>query len=132
MTKFASLKSAPSRTELINDLQRLFNRYIRQRDSGLPCIYCGKPITKTGEHVGTAAHYLPVSTSWALRFDPDNVHVAGLVCNMHDNRVKYRENLVKIIGEERVSLLERQQYSLAKMTTGEIVEKIEHFKNLKP
>lgn len=131
MSKFDLLTKPQSRTSLLNELQRLFNRYIRKRDKDRHCIYCSKPIEKTGEHCATAGHYLPVSTAAFLRFDTDNVHMAGLICNFRDDREKYRENLVKRIGEDRVKVLEKQQHSLSKMTRQEIVEKIEHFKNLK-
>lgn len=130
MTKFSRLKSEPSRTELVNELQRIFNKFIRERDKGKPCIYCGKDILKSGEHVATAAHYLPVSTSAALRFEPLNVHLAGLICNFNDDRKAYRENLVRRIGDLPVRLLEMRQHSLEKLTREEIVEKIQHFKTL--
>ena len=32
-----------SNAQRLNDLQVLVNRYVRQRDSGKPCISCGKP-----------------------------------------------------------------------------------------
>lgn len=119
-----------SRTRLLNDLQRLFNTYIRKRDHGKPCIYCLKPISRTGLHVATAGHYIPVSIAGGLRFDTDNVHLAGGDCNVKDDRVAYRRNLVARIGEDRVLVLEARQHSLAKMTTFEIREKITFFKKL--
>lgn len=117
------------RGKLVNQAQRLFNRYIRKRDKGKPCIYCGKPIN-SGFHGATAGHYLPVSTAESLRFDTDNVHLAGLLCNLHDDRSAYRQNLLLRIGEERVLALEKRQHELVRMTKSEIIDKIELFKRI--
>lgn len=122
-------KPGKSRTQLMNELQELFNRYIRVRDKGKPCIYCGSK-TYSGYHFASAAHYLPVSIAPALRLDTDNVHLAGYDCNVADDRVKYRKNLLVRIGKTRVEALEASAKSLIKLTTPEIEEKITYFKGL--
>jgi hypothetical protein len=53
---------------LLKDFEKVFNAWIRQRDSGKPCISCNQ------NKVLQAGHYWPVSGYKALRFDEDNVH----------------------------------------------------------
>lgn len=118
------------RTEKLKELQLVFNRYIRLRDEGRPCIYCGQPCLKWGEHFPTAGHYMPISTHAHLRFDTDNVHLAGMSCNVIDDRKAYRVNLIARIGLVRVEQLESNRRFLLKLTTPEIVEKITFFRKL--
>ncbi len=91
---------------LIQDTQRLFNKYIRLRDKGKPCISSGIPYKSDFE----AGHCFPVSTYPGLRFDFDNVHGQSV----KDNRFKdgaqedYLINLYRRIGKERTeALIER-------------------------
>jgi len=92
-----------SRREVLNDAQRIFNKYIRLRDEHLPCISCG-------EHRNTydAGHYRSVGAAPQLRFNEDNCHKQCVACNQHKsgNAVEYRIRLVKRIGTERVEALE--------------------------
>ena len=85
--------------------QEAFNRYIRLRDSNLPCVSCGR------WHNGQwhASHYRPVGNNGALRFNEINCHRACSVCNNHHsgNLIPYREELIRRIGESLVEWLER-------------------------
>lgn len=84
--------------------QLAFNRMIRARDSGLPCISCGR---NTGAKMN-AGHYLTVGGHPALRFEPDNCHLQCEHCNSHlsGNIARYRIGLIEKIGLERVEWLE--------------------------
>lgn len=92
-----------SRREVLNDAQRIFNKYIRLRDETLPCISCG-------QHRNTydAGHYRSVAAAPQLRFNEDNCHKQCVHCNQHKsgNAIEYRIGLVKKIGTQRVEALE--------------------------
>lgn len=92
-----------SRREVLNDTQKIFNKFIRLRDDELPCISCG-------EHRNTydAGHYRSVGAAPQLRFNEDNCHKQCVHCNQHKsgNAIEYRIGLVKRIGAERVEALE--------------------------
>lgn len=99
----------------IKKTQTLFNRYIRERDRGKPCISCGRVMT--GQiHAG---HYRSVGGHPELRFEELNCHAQCAQCNnwKSGNLTEYRSNLIKKIGLEKVEWLEgphaRKQYSIA-------------------
>lgn len=98
--------------EWLNEAQAAFNRYIRLRDHGLPCICCGKPM---GENVPggavDAGHYRSRGSAPHLRFDERNVHAQRKQCNRYDsgNVVGYRLGLIERIGLEQVEQLESDQ-----------------------
>lgn len=86
-----------------------FNKFIRGRDSGNPCISCDT--TKPNIQYA-AGHFIPAGSCTALRFDELNVHrQCNVYCNQHKsgNRVAYRESLIKKFGQETVDFLEGPQ-----------------------
>ncbi len=92
----------------IQDTQDLFNKYIRLRDKGKPCISEGIPYKSDFE----AGHCFPVSTYAGLRFDFDNCHGQSVLGNRHKdgNQSDYLTNLPGRIGEERTkALIKRAQ-----------------------
>ena len=93
-----------SRGDHARDAQTEFNRFIRLRDSSLPCISCGR------HHQGQyhAGHYRTVGGNPELRFDEVNCHKQCSVCNNHKsgNIVEYRINLVSRIGLSQLEWLE--------------------------
>ena len=99
-----------SRSEWLKDAQAAFNKYIRLRDSNLPCISCGR------FHQGQwhAGHYLSVGAHPELRFNEKNVWRQCQPCNMHlsGNLVNYRKNLIDRIGILEVENLEGPQDSV--------------------
>lgn len=84
--------------------QAAFNAWVRERDSGLPCISCGR--FHTGQN--HAGHYRPAGSNPELRFEPDNCHLQCAPCNSHlsGNLTNYRPALIAKIGLERVEWLE--------------------------
>ena len=90
-----------TRTDWLNEAQTVFNRYIRLRDATEPCISCGR--FHTGKW--NAGHYKTVKAHPELRFSEFNVHKQCEPCNSNlgGNVSKYRENLVRIFGEQMVS-----------------------------
>ncbi|MCX2780409.1 recombination protein NinG [Microbulbifer thermotolerans] len=93
-----------TRADWLREAQAEFNRYIRLRDAGKPCISCGR--FHSGKY--DAGHYRSVGACSALRFDEANCHRQCVPCNQHKsgNIVEYRINLIRRIGAEEVERLE--------------------------
>lgn len=92
--------------KLKQDVQKVFNKYIRLRDKGRPCISCGLPKTLQ------AGHYFAVSGYDGLRFDEDNVNgeCAGCNCFNESHLILYGQNLKAKIGEDRYNdLIQRAE-----------------------
>jgi hypothetical protein len=90
-------------SEYRNELQVIFNKWVRLRDSGLNCISCNKPAKKEN-----AGHYRSVGGNPELRFEPLNNNLQCEYCNtyLHGNLIDYRINLIKKIGMKNVEWLE--------------------------
>jgi hypothetical protein len=87
--------------KLKQDVQKVFNMYIRLRDKDKPCISCGKYVEKQ------AGHFFPVSTHDGIRFDEHNVSGECSRCNCFDegHLIGYAINLKERIGQERFDAL---------------------------
>lgn len=100
----ARKEALKSRGDYAKEAQAEFNRYIRLRDGGLPCVSCGR------HHSGQyhAGHYRTVGGNPELRFNELNCHKQCSVCNNHKsgNIVEYRINLVQRIGSDQLEWLE--------------------------
>ena len=100
----AKLEAIKSRSTLAREAQHAFNAWIRARDSGRPCISCGR------RHQGQnhAGHYLSRGSRPELAYEPLNCHLQCAPCNTHlsGNQVLYRKALVQRIGIEQVEWLE--------------------------
>jgi DNA repair exonuclease SbcCD ATPase subunit len=85
------------------DLQKVFNEFIRLRDSKEPCISCGRPLPAKYD----AGHFYSVGSYPNLRFNEDNVHGQCVECNQHKhgNLLEYSPRLTERIGFERASKL---------------------------
>ena len=106
--------------------QQVFNKYINLRDSGLPCISCGKQI------VGrvNASHYFNANNHWNVRFNEFNVHSSCITCNQYlsGNLIEYRKRLINKIGIEQLTLLELEANKTRKFTIEELKEIINKYK----
>ncbi len=105
----------------IQEAQRIFNSYIRERDKNEPCISCG-----TRKEVQyCAGHYYHAGGYAALRFNEDNVHKqCNKNCNLKlsGNILEYRPNLIKKIGQKRFDYLEAHKRDNLNMTIPEVIE----------
>ena len=92
-----------TKSDYMRELQRTFNKYIRIRDKGKPCISCGRPLREKYD----AGHCYSVGAYPNLRFNEDNVHGQCVYCNQHKhgNVSEYMINLPKRIGYERYGAL---------------------------
>ena len=109
--------------------QKVFNAYIRKRDSQngyFTCISCLE--TKTTDQMD-AGHFFPVKRSSALRFDEYNVNGECKRCNGFDefHLIGYRRNLCNKVGEGVVLYLESQSRLLKKWSRQELNEIIEKY-----
>lgn len=118
----AALKTLP---ELKREAQTVFNRWVRFRDMGKPCISCGLPDKGTIDfHSGRdAGHYRSVGSAPHLRFNENNVHGQCVHCNQYlaGNVIGYRLGLIERIGIEAVEKLE-QDNSTRKWTRDELID----------
>ena len=94
----------------IADAQVVFNKFIRLRDAGLPCICCGRFASGFFRLGGDfdCGHYRSRGSAQHLRFNPDNAHAQLKQCNRWGagRAVDYRIGLIQRIGLERVEALE--------------------------
>ena len=112
--------------------QKVFNAYIRQRDSKegyFTCISCFKTLPIESMNAG---HYVPVKGGSALRFNEDNVNGECQRCNGFDefHLVGYRKYLVMKIGEDKVNRLEEDRNKVYKWSRTELEQIIEHYSTL--
>lgn len=121
---------------LKGDLQKVFNTFIRLRDTetgGLHgtkyfvCISCGQSKGLEEMH---ASHYWPAGGHEAVRFDEDNVHGACRHCNYfkHGNEKGYRPRLIKKIGQKAFDILELRAHNKSKLFRFEIELLIQTYK----
>lgn len=109
--------------------QKVFNAYIRKRDSEngyFTCISCGQTKDTTQMDAG---HYVPVKGSSALRFDEYNVNGECKSCNGFDqfHLIGYRRNLIDKVGERKVMELEYQHRLIKKWSRTELNEIISKY-----
>lgn len=108
----AKLQTLKTKSDWTREAQAAFNGWVRARDTGLPCICCGR--TSSGTSTGgdwDAGHYRSRGSAPHLRFDERNVHAQLKQCNRYDsgNVVGYRMGLIARIGLEAVEALEADQ-----------------------
>lgn len=120
------IENIRTRTEWLGLLQIVFNKYIRLRDAGKPCISCDRPLTGKFD----AGHYLSVGSYPNLRFDEDNVHGQDVYCNqhLHGNHIEYGLRLPLRIGQDAYNRLMNKRGDALKLTIDEIKELIKHYK----
>lgn len=115
----------------IADAQVIFNKYIRLRDVGLPCICCGRFPSSDFRLGGDydCGHYRSRGSAGHLRFHEDNAHAQLKQCNRWGagRAVDYRIGLIQRIGLERVEALEANNIP-HKWTVEELKEIIATYK----
>ena len=88
--KSVTLKKELSLPKLLAKAQKVFNAWIRKRDSKLGCISCQAQVTQAG-------HYYSQGHHSALRFNEVNTNGQCTRCNcfLHGNLINYRHGLFK-------------------------------------
>lgn len=92
------------RDKALQSFQKLRKMQEASFDGYVKCISCGKVMHWKEAEGG---HYIP-RTERATELEPDNVWPQCHFCNsiLHGNSLKYRINLVRKIGEDRVRRIE--------------------------
>jgi len=114
----AKLKTTSSH---LQDLQKIFNKWVVLRDKSLPCISCG---VVSGVRF-SCGHYWTQGSYPNLRIDPDNAHKqCWFNCNKNKrgNLAEYTPNLIKKIGQKRYDLLYENRNVPLKLSIPEITE----------
>lgn len=109
--------------------QKVFNKYIRERDSQdgyFTCISCGRTLTTDQMDAG---HFAPVKGGSALRFDEYNVNGECKKCNGFDefHLIGYRRGIIEKYGEGVLLHLEQNARLVKKWSRSELNEIIEKY-----
>ena len=122
------LKAMETYPQLVKKAQTAFNGFIRARDSGKPCISCGRPLSDQ-PNTYDAGHYRSVGSAPHMRFVEDNCHGQCKHCNQYlsGNHVEYRKRLIERIGQRNVELIEADQ-TVRKYTREGLEEIARHYR----
>ena len=109
--------------------QKVFNAYIRERDSEdgyFTCISCGRTLTTDQMDAG---HFAPVKGGSALRFDEYNVNGECKRCNGFDefHLIGYRKGIIEKYGEGVLNHLEQNARTIKKWSRTELNEIIDKY-----
>lgn len=112
--------------DLMKLAQQVFNKYIRLRDKGKPCISCLKPLGTKYD----CGHFYSAGGHYSVRFDERNCAAQCVTCNQHKhgNLLMYRENLLGKLGYEEFERLSADAMQTRKYTREELKEIIEKYK----
>lgn len=108
--------------------QQVFNKYIRERDKGLPCISCGKELKDGNVDAG---HLWSAGGHSNIRFNEYNVNAQ---CSRPCNKDKsgdtnnYRIQFVKRYSQEILDKLDLEAHVVKKWTIEELKELITTYK----
>lgn len=126
------MKKQKTLAQLKKDMDKVFNAYIRKRDSKdgyFTCISSGKTLPVSQMNAG---HFYSAGHHSAVRWDEDNVHGQSIHdnCFLHGNLLGYREGLLKKIGQERLTRLEIRRHNEAKYDRGTLEILIKKYKSM--
>ncbi len=121
------LDAMRTKPQLVKLVEKAFNRFIRARDFGRPCISCGRPHDPT-PNAWDAGHYRSVGSAKHMQFVEDNVHGQCKHCNhrLGGNHVAYRANLIQRIGLAAVERIEADN-TVRKYTHKGLIEMARHY-----
>ncbi len=100
--------------------------YIRERDRGLPCICCGRPLGAKFD----AGHWKESSNYPSIRYDEDNINAQSVHCNQYKggDSGDYEKNLRLKIGNEKVDALIAKKNIIIKRTAQDYRDIEEYYK----
>lgn len=104
--------------DYLQELQKIFNTYIRERDKFRGCVSCGKSLTEKFD----AGHFYSVGKYPNLRFNVHNVHGQCVECNQHrhGNINEYSLRLGERIGNDNLLKLNDSRNTVTKLSIPEI------------
>ena len=118
----------------LDELQTIFNKFIRTRDKNRVCISCQKPLISNltaWKAQYDAGHFYNVNGYPNLRFNEDNVHGQCVRCNrdLHSNNTEYAIHLPERIGVDRLIELQSIRHNTPlKLSIPEIKELKSHYR----
>ena len=121
-------KDMMSLQDYLKIAQQVFNKYIRERDKGLPCISCGKELKDGNVDAG---HLWSAGGHSNIRFNEYNVNAQ---CSRPCNKDKsgdtnnYRIQFVKRYSQEILDKLDLEAHVVKKWTIEELKELITTYK----
>lgn len=119
-----------TRSSLVKELDAVYSQYIRLRDSDsnwyVTCFCCG---TKLHWKDAQNMHFI-TRACYTLRRDDKNCFAGCKRCNvfLNGNYIEYTRNLIDRFGVEYVDHLRSQRHILSNISTADIIDKIEHYK----
>lgn len=133
VSEFRGMKIKPEKSlqALKKDLDKVFNAYIRKRDSNsgvFKCISCGKTCALQLMHAG---HFHSAGHNEATRWNECNVNGQCSHCNyfLHGNYPGYLQGMLKKYGKEVVQELEIKRFNKSRMMKFEVQLLIDEYKN---
>lgn len=132
--KLEKLMDKKSISTLQGELQKVFNEFIRNRDTknenGKEYFICISCKNKKGTEHMHAGHYFSVGGHPSVRFDEDNTHGQCDHCNffLHGNLIAYTVNLQRKIGGAKFEMLNIKARSRSKLMHFELEYLIEEYK----
>lgn len=123
---------ARRKNKKLSDIQPVFNKFIRLRDSNKngmgKCFTCGRPGYYKEMDAG---HFIP-ATKTIHRFNEKNVHMQCKYCNKYlsGNLIAYTLKMQKKYGKAFVDYLHKTQGKLCKLSQSQRNEKYDHYYNL--
>lgn len=134
--KYWTMKSLPSLTKekslssLIHELDGVFSRFIRKRDTHngfIKCFVCGYTMSFQEAQCG---HYVD-RDQMPTRYDEMNCHSVCQECNCFDteHKARYGDIMFETYGEWKINKLAQKSKSLQKYFKFEIEELIELYKD---
>lgn len=97
-------------------LQIKVNKLVRQLDSELPCISCGR--TEWGD----AGHYMSIGSTPQMRYNLWNIHGQCRECNNNFSKANYEQGLISRYGEGICDKIQEYRYFSKKMLKFELEE----------
>ena len=124
-TKTRMKNDLKTTSDWMKEAQKVFNKYIRERDKGLNCISCNKPPLKKN-----CGHYYSQGGHSNVRFDEDNCHLQCEHCNTYlsGNLLNYQIGIEKRIGAEKLIELQGRAHLEKKWSVDELKELITKYK----
>lgn len=119
-------ESLQTKSDYVKILQILVNRYVKLRDTGLPCISCQKEIKNKRD----SGHYFSVGNYPSVRFDLRNINSQCINCNQFNggNLIEYRKHLITKIGQNEFDDLDRLAHQNRQYTIDEVKDLIKEYK----
>jgi hypothetical protein len=121
-------KKAPTRSQLVKKLDKVFSEFIRLRDDGKGCVTCGD--VKPWREMQNCHFYSRGRQN--TRWEETNCHSGCYRCNvlLKGNYISYTIYMIDTYGREHVDYLEKLSKSTNKITTVKLKEMIEYYTNV--